>query len=536
MKRKRYLFAILAVVFVFFSYSVTYTYDTFHYLNYVDILFGRVPFNTWDIVRGPSFPVTIFLFNLIFGENQNAHLILQFTNFMVLLVLLNKTLNIVIDKPKHKNIINGLLVLFMAFNPIIFGYYHVLLTEFIAITLTILSIYMSFKWIYIENKKDKILYTALFSLIITYLWFIKQPYALCVFAPVMVAGIISFFKNKTLKNFAYRCCSLGIMLVVMVIGIVSWNTILIKNNVNMNTGRDSSTMLSGIMLQLKSYKLVDKNTESFDGYNLSEQEIKDISEDKVAILLTLNSNKEVVDKDVFTKENGSIKTSQVILVSIQNVFQNPSIVLNDYAHNYCALTSICLIGSDDTINYYVADGFDFKDLYENKTIGYRIFYNHIDQNTFWVPERFQANSTKYTVYKNVGIINKAFIALMPVTTFLYKFILIINPILLIISIVLYIIIGLKHKEFIKMAELNMICISLSFMYLVANAYLNAIIDRYSVESFIPSIISTIIIVVMITNLMLTRNKKEEKKAITKKSDSKTPKKESTKKGNKKKDK
>ena len=506
--KKKILFLIILVA-LFFSYNVIYTYDTFHYLNYVDILFGRVPFKSWDIVRGPSFPLTIYLFNLIFGENQNVHLLLQFLSYLILLFLLNKFLNDIIDA-KHKSLIKGIIIFLLAFNPIIFGYYHVLLTEFVVITLTMLAIYMSYKWIYIEKTKEKIFYSIFFVITLVYLWFLKQPYVLCLLVPMIIGGIIAFFKNKNLKNFLYRISTLISSLVIMAISIVIWNTILIKNNVDMNTGRDSNNMLSSVLLQLGSYKVIDSKTTNIDDYNLMDKEIKSIKKNKYIILLTYKNNK-IIDKDIIKKYKGKLKTTDVFIKTIENIFQNPSTIIGSYAHNYCALTSVCLINSDDSINYYVTDKYDFNNLYENNTIGYRIFRNDIENNEFWVPERFAVNIEKYHVHKNVGKINKMFILMIPVYNYVYKFILLLNPLLLIGAIILYVIINLRYKELIKKAELNLICIGFSFIYLIANSYVNALIDRYSLESFIPSLLCLIITVILITNIVSKKNLKKIKK-------------------------
>ena len=52
----------------FVTFPMIMTYDSSHYMGYVEILEGKMPFTTWDIVRGPVFPILIFLSNFFFGK------------------------------------------------------------------------------------------------------------------------------------------------------------------------------------------------------------------------------------------------------------------------------------------------------------------------------------------------------------------------------------------------------------------------------------------------------------------------------------
>lgn len=508
---------ILLVVIVFFSYSVTYTYDSFHYLNYVDILFRRVPFYTWDIVRGPSFPLTLFIFNIFLGENQNAHLILQFLCFSMLILIVNKLLENIFNNSKSEKIVKKLFIIFIVFNPIIFGYFHVMLTEFIAITLTMVSIYLSHKWISLKNKKMKLLYTGFFSILLVYLWFLKQPFAVSVIAPLFTASIISIFRDKSIKNIIYRVGTIICSIIFMLIAVISWNAFLISHSVDMNTGRDSGSMMANTILSLSSYKILDSGNQDLKLYMLNEKEEKNIIDNKYAILLTINDNK-IIDKDIISKKNGKMKTIDVILTSVENIFQHPTIILKDYASNYCAISSLCVIETVNGVDYTVGEQKELFQLYENDAIGYRIFKNEIPDNTFWVPEKFQVNSTKYHVYKNVGIINKIFVLFIPITNIVYKY-LTLGSIMIFIILAIILIVLKKYyndKDIYLYADIPIICINFSILYLLASAYVGAIIDRYSVEAFVPLLIVSIYIVYLLAKIIKMSHISHNNKKIKRK--------------------
>ena len=75
--------------------------------------------------------------------------------------ILNKTISN--NKRKTKIILFSLLLII--FNPIIYGYYHVLLTEFIAMTFAVVSCYLAYKMLEVDfsNKKRCRLWTASLS-------------------------------------------------------------------------------------------------------------------------------------------------------------------------------------------------------------------------------------------------------------------------------------------------------------------------------------------------------------------------------------
>lgn len=491
MKKKLMILLSIGAILLFFSYNIVYTYDSFHYLNYVDILFHRLPIASWDIVRGPSFPFFIFAFNILFGENTMSHLIMTFTLFVILNVIIYKIIKIFYPKAEVKPII---LTILLTFNPLIFGYYHVMLTEFVGITFSIISIYLAYKWINIKDKKKKFLYALYLCVITTFLWFIKQPYAALSLIPFTTSAIISLIEEHTKKEILYRTGTIIICLCFLFGSINIWNTYLTSHNVNMNTSRDSNSLLATTLSELPSYVLINSSNINEMEYELSSEEKNDITNNKYAILFTIDDNR-ILDKDIIKKSNNQISSLEMVLITLGNIFQNPVQLIADYSKNFCALSSVCVISSEDTVHYKVSNRIDFINMYENKTIAYRIYDNSAKTNTFPVPEYYQQNVEKYQVHHNMGWINKAMkLALIP-TSIIYKITILISPILFIISLIIV----CKSKNNNKkrnQGRLILILTTVSFLYLLANTYIGSFIDRYSVETIIPLWISLIGIILL----------------------------------------
>ena len=69
------------------------------------------------------------------------------------------------------------ILIFIVFNPIVFGYYHTVLTEFIAMTISVIICYLCVNYIgcnWAENKKKCIEYVCVFVFLTIFLYHIKQ--------------------------------------------------------------------------------------------------------------------------------------------------------------------------------------------------------------------------------------------------------------------------------------------------------------------------------------------------------------------------
>ena len=123
---KKNLFIIILTI-IFFSVPVVITWDSAHYLSMTAIFEKVNLWKNWDIVRGISFPLLIYFSDLIFGKSNVGLTILMFIFYLIMLFYVYKIVNNIFDN-KYP-ILKFILYFFVIINPIIFGYYHTLLTE-----------------------------------------------------------------------------------------------------------------------------------------------------------------------------------------------------------------------------------------------------------------------------------------------------------------------------------------------------------------------------------------------------------------------
>ena len=292
LEKNKNIIIILLLIWVFFSFSIILLYDSAHYLKYVEIFKGHISISNWDIVRGPLFPLLLLISNVLFSKSVQGFLIMLFLFFLGTIYITNKLLNILLNKNKYKKVLIPILLVVLLFNPMIFGYYHVILTEFVSITLSLLSIYFAYQYLNAKNKKK---YIAFFIIATPLAWLIKQPYVACVLLPFIASSILLIIKERKLKVLGYSALIVGVSFITMLVFNLTWNKFLEKNNVDMNTGRDSSSLLSKQILQSSIYR----KDETFDFHSyrnnglLSDKEkelIKNNNKENIVVYNIVDNN------------------------------------------------------------------------------------------------------------------------------------------------------------------------------------------------------------------------------------------------------
>ena len=86
-KKHRSVIILLSLTIIFFSFSVILTYDSGHYLGYVSIFEGKSEASSWDIVRGPVFPLIIHLSNILFGKTSTGILVCIFLFYLSFILI-----------------------------------------------------------------------------------------------------------------------------------------------------------------------------------------------------------------------------------------------------------------------------------------------------------------------------------------------------------------------------------------------------------------------------------------------------------------
>lgn len=156
---------VLVLGIIYFQFPIVITPDSSQYLLYTQILDGDSPLSEWSITRGPTFPILLYLFKHLFGENQIGLLIGFFAFYLILILGAALILNSLLKKysKNRSNFIYWLLfIILIVLNPIIIGYSHSLLTETIAPGIILLTTYFAYLWkdiLWKDSRKKYILYT-----------------------------------------------------------------------------------------------------------------------------------------------------------------------------------------------------------------------------------------------------------------------------------------------------------------------------------------------------------------------------------------
>lgn len=521
MKKNLPIICLLILIIFYFQYSVTILWDSAHYMNYVNILEGIIPFNNWDVVRGPVFPLIIFLGNVLFGKTSQGLLLNTFFYYLIMLLFVYKILDYISDNfkfsQKKKKIFSITIILSTIFNPIIFGFYHSLLTEFVAITMSIISCYLAVIWYdtdYSKNKKKYIFLTVLFVFLTIFGWFLKQPYVSCCFFPLLVSYIISLFQKKSFKMFVIRTSSIIACVICLILSIKIWNMILTKMGNDPTTSRNPSVSLGNTLISALGFMEIStgeniKQVEYIEGSKLSNDEKKEVmqllKEDKDYIIINIYDDKDVVEADYIESNDVNVSTVDALMYIIKYFLKKPLNVLDAYVTNYLSIIDIYSTTSEDGIGYKSNKKFDLSFSNEITTIAFKPYYYGADNIFYMLPEMRERVNCYEQVNYTFKPINYAMLVLGKCYLMIFKIVFLLLPIFLITSIIL----RCKNNVSInKNLNLSIILLGFSFLHLMLHTVTGAVIDRYAVPAFITTILG---IVILLLSLLCKNNLRTKRK-------------------------
>lgn len=219
-------FSVIILV-IDFLYPPIFTFDSSYYFWYVDILNGNIPFENWDLVRGFIFPLVLKITTDLFGQNLlSIKILLSF--FHILLFTTGSYLVIKSCQPLPKRwekwIIFSVFV-FVALDPLVLGFYHAVLTEFLASYLAVLSSLLAFLLVkYVGDKPKMFFLLAGFTLIVFIAWQLKQPYVGAgLFPLILSSGLIYMDKSHKWQNKMWLFGGNLFVLLSLFIGVTVWH-------------------------------------------------------------------------------------------------------------------------------------------------------------------------------------------------------------------------------------------------------------------------------------------------------------------------
>lgn len=519
-------FFLATLVFVYFCFPTMIMPDSTEYFGYLKILNGEESFSNWNVVRGPSLPLILFVITKIFS-NTNFGLTVGTFIFYLLTIFVNVLVIRKIFKENNicKKVLYAIFVVAIAFNPILIGYMHGLLTEFVAMPVLTICTILSMKWIKTDKKIWKIFLPIILVYMCIFMWFLKQPYIFLALAPIMVAAIISCIEKKNAKNTIYRIAICFICIISVLVSNKIWNVILQKNNVNMGTGTDTDSLMKAAIINGNTAFSIDFYKEHYtEEYILNSTLIK--NEDKEEILKIFNNESKYksfklvnVFNDFRSREETNIKEKRVmfsleeqytmgdsIKMFFKNVISYPFKTIEAYTLNYCSIADIVATTRHKDANEYypsLTEGLYF----ENKSIGSSIYIN--ENNLLWLDENhYLYNNIENLVVENNApkLLKTIGIKLFRIYNGIYKLTILLLPILLVAIIV-------KRKKQREnntktILDIGIILIASSLLHVLFHTATGAIIDRYGFTIFPSAFVGILIFLFAKDNVEINMERKK----------------------------
>ncbi len=517
---------------IYFCYNITLGYDSSQYVWLSEMISGNIDFSNWAPVRSFIFPLGIYVSNTLFGKSRYGLLIATFVFYVIMLVTVYLMYKDIVGKNEKNKWIKILIifaiVILVALNPIIFGFYHVILTEFASITIAILAAYLSWRWIgldFTENKLKYSIYTGIFIFLTICSWHLKQTYILTLIVPLVIAAIISIIEKCNWKNILQRAIVILLCIISLFISIKCWNNLLEKRNVKINDKTTSNGLLGNSLMEGISKYRKDINPESYKRENIvKDTRISEEDKQKILDIIDKKSNEYksfiLLDKGTFIEPEGNRK---VIYLKDENIsvgeglkfvadtfFSEPATVINSYISNYLAIIDVfkVRVNIDYGNYYYIEKSFDLGQDLEINFLAYNIYRNMT--NALDLPEFYSKYAQEY-ISNNQYIepVNNYMVSMTLPAKVLFKVIMLLLPLLWLIKLISYFIFRKKYEQkFITNNHLIFILYSYALAQMTMYSVLGALMDRYAVAAYTTTLVGFIFDVYL--NII---RRKKYKKAI-----------------------
>lgn len=515
MKKKNWIIATIAILIsiIYLSYNITLGYDSSHYIWLSTMFTEQTSFQNWDVVRSFVFPLGIYLINILLGKSRWSLLIGTFVFYMAMIIACIKIYEDVIEKNENSKIVKFLIIaiffICIALNPIIFGFYHVILTEFVAMTLIVWMCYLAWKWIecnFFENKKRYIIYSIVFAILVPFSWHLKQPYLLATLIPLFTATIISIVKKHDKKNVLQRIIVLAICIVTWFISIMGWNMVLKIGNVKQVQDRTTSGLVDNIIINGISMYQRDNNPEmrTVEGIKNNDNILEKDKEKIIKILegkdegyknyiiFDYKPNNEIIENSmILYLKDENISTSESLQFFFTILKEHPSRIIESYIMNYLTINDIYKMRVDMTygMKYYIERTFSWEQETEINFLGYSIYRE--SRNDLDLPEFYAQYAQEYCdINSFIPVVNNIMTKRMGPAVRAFKIIMIFLPIYWIISLIMLI---RKNKKYTEQYKRIQQLITIIYTYAVAQMALyvvaGSIVDRYVVPLYLATLIA-----------------------------------------------
>jgi hypothetical protein len=400
---------LIFITIIHFSIPLVATWDTAHYHNYLDILYGKKAWENWDVIRGPVFPVFIAGVHFLFGYSSIGMLLGTYViTVMVWFIAayfikeLSGSVSVIIS--------HSLLFVFLFLNPILLGFYHTILTEFMGSFLLIFSVFVSYCWfyknIYDRTKFEFIGLSIILIVLVPTSFHIKQPYVATTIMPLLASSLLSIFFEKKTINIVQRLLVVMMSLILLIGSVQVWHNFLPNTGIAAKKERMSYYMVSdrlyrGLHSQQTNSDHLDKNEQTkkkritrdviVGGISLDELSSAQIETDKAINFIDRN-------RALRLKRAGKEKTYGFVFIADSEgeiidkilVGGNPGI-----ARSVFELIRVCIAHPVLSFKQYVINFFQITRLIDNpwletEAIAFKSFEaKGFGNNVFWVASYFE---------------------------------------------------------------------------------------------------------------------------------------------------
>ena len=514
LKNKEILFYIISFIIItilFFTHFIYISYDSSEYIGMSLAIGTNTIKDVWNTIRGISFPLLLRIFEPFKYQNKYLFLLMLYLFYILMIYLvinIGKKIKLYNNKNDKFLYLLGIFI-FIIFNPFIFMYYHVILTEFIIMTLNILFIYLSYNYINFNINKDKkylIIYSFIISLLITFCYHTKQSFLGMLSIEMLIVIILSIIKYHDWKNILARIFTCIICTLMLVSSIKLWNNFMAKESVGNNVGTAAVQSYTNkhLLGSLKLLTEVGNNTNIVYTNNKfliinTNKEIK-INKNTKEIINILNHKSKykgftIYEYDniqyiFYTKNNYSLK--EQIPMYLKILFTHPKIILKSYYNSFIDIVW--------TNKSYHSESFEYIDYYYKSGSSSSLYYN---RNYYEAVKKLIETPKR-------SFIDKFAFGLSIMICYLYKINQLILPLLFIISIIMYIVFVIKDKKNKKYKlyrngfEMIVLLYGMAFGCILSYVIFGALIDRYIIPSLIPMFVGDIVFIIYISKIIKER--------------------------------
>ncbi len=520
--KKKLIYIGLCLIFIinFFSHPLWFSWDSTVYIG-MSLILGTASFKeVWLPVRGISFPFLLRLFEPFGYQNKYLILLLMFifyVGMLYIIYLIGKKINLY-KNDKIKIIYLFFTIFLIVLNPIIFVYYHLVLTEFVAMTLNIAFVYLMFNYLKIDVRKDikiSIIYALLISFTVVFLYHTKQSFIGMMAIELALGVLLSFLRKFDIKNILYRIGTCALCATLLIGSIKVWNnytngkgmdnigTKAVENYTNkqliggltkLREIGDANNLIYSDGKFIRTVKVISTDYTSPDEIEITNEKekqeiIKVLNNKSVYKNFTIyeNINNPKNKYVLFTKNNYSIKEQLPLYFRI--FFTKPSVLISSYydgmyktiwTEGYWAFENRAF-----AVQYYRLDGINTPDIAPGYNFGVE------DLEEYHKPNLLDKAAFGYEeIIRIITCANQMIVPILFLITFI---------------ITIYIIIkGKKYPKYEKLRsnfEMTLLLYGMSFGCIISYIMFSGFIDRYLMPSHIPMFVGDIIFIISLVKLV-----------------------------------